>query len=268
MSSTVAPIDLSALRNTIISLTNLSGDAVGIVGDSAHIASGGYHEGKTDIVNAGLWYSDYSVRLIRDRNGCTESASAMDIGYQWPTGGNPAWLKFNNALVTALHANVAPLAAIRAVNYTPDGSTKLRTDRETGWSVVSSSDTVDIHTHIEWYRDTEGQTTRGDSINWIYDTIKSILTGGQDMTPEEHDRLVNIDQTCNALIRLDPQAQLTTGNQANILAQTLEAIETAVKTGTPITLDSATATAVGASMAANIDYGKLATSIAEHFTVH
>lgn len=163
---TNSPSDLLSLRSRLAAITGLSDPStLGIVGDSAHAATGGYHEGRTDLANAGVYSAaasagsssqDYSVRLGRDRSGLTESASAMDVGYQWPHGGNAAWLRFNNLLVAQLHANDPALAAVRACNYSPDGSTRLRTDRQYGWSVVASSDVVDIHTHIEWYRDTEG----------------------------------------------------------------------------------------------------------------
>ena len=224
---TNAPADLLGLRSTVMGLTGLRDPAsVGIVGDAAHASSGGYHEGKTDLINAGVWYTDYSVRLTRDRNGCTESASAMDIGYAWPLGGNAAWLRFNNLLVADLHANRAELAPIRAANYTPDGSTRLRTDRESGWSVVSSSDTVDVHTHIEWYRDTEGNRQAClDRVAALVQAAVNNTNPEDDLTPEEHDRLVNIDQTCNALIRMEDHAQLTVGNQANLLGQQLEQIQ-------------------------------------------
>src|SRR5689334_21277151 len=109
---TIAPADLLALRTTVLSLTGLSGDAVGIVGDGAHQKTGGYHEGHDVLTAIGRYHppatshtgsstEDYSCRLLRDRRGLTVEASAMDIGYQWPHGGSAAWLRFNNALVAA-----------------------------------------------------------------------------------------------------------------------------------------------------------------------
>jgi hypothetical protein len=81
----------------------------------------------------------------------------MDIGYEWHVGGNAAWLRLNALLVSQLHSGDPALATIRAVNYSPDGRKKQRIDRENGWAVQSSADSVDVHTHIEWYRDTEGK---------------------------------------------------------------------------------------------------------------
>jgi hypothetical protein len=153
---TNAPADLLSLHAAIMRRTGLTAVEVGIVGDAAH-GGRGYHEGRTDLTRAGVINTDYSVRLARDRAGLTESASAMDIGANWRTGGRAAWLRFNALFVADLHANNPALAAVRATNYSPDGTARRRTDREAGWSVVSSSDVVDIHTHIEWYRDTEGR---------------------------------------------------------------------------------------------------------------
>lgn len=187
---TTAPADLITLRSFIMSRTGLSAFSVGIVGDTSHAATGGYHEGKTDLINAGVYNTDYSVRLPRDRAGLTESASAMDIGYAWPHGGTKAWLAFNNALVSLLHAGDPALSAIRAVNYTPDGSRKFRTDREADWSVVNSSDTVDVHTHIEWYRDTEATASRQASIDRIDDLILHALgVQMENLTPPEQAQL-------------------------------------------------------------------------------
>lgn len=158
---TDSPSDLRAFRSTVLSITGITdGNSVGIVGDGAHQRTGGYHEGKDVLVANGLWSTDYSVRLTRDRNGCTNSASAIDVGYQWPHGGNAAWVRWNNSLASHLKSNDPKLSAIRAINYW-NGSRKIRIDREYGWSEQSTTDTVDIHTHIEIYRDTEGsrQTT-------------------------------------------------------------------------------------------------------------
>lgn len=179
---TYAPVDLTQLRLDILARTRLSGGSVGIVGDPAHAASGGYHEGEDDLRRIGRYHpsatspysgEDYSVRHSRDRAGITNAASAIDIGYNWPAGGRAAWLRFNNALVSALHGNAPDLSAIRAVNYSPDGVRKLRTDREAGWSVVASTDSVDIHTHIEFYRDSNGK--RGPALLRLLSLIDSAI---------------------------------------------------------------------------------------------
>jgi hypothetical protein len=182
---TSAPADLLDFRKVVMTATGLTNPAsVGIVGDGAHQRTGGYHEGRDVLQAIGRWTSqlrpgdtrlDYSCRLARDLTGLTNSASAVDIGYQWPRGGNAAWLRFNNLLVTALPADPA-LAPIRAVNYSPDGSTKKRRDRQNGWAAESTSDTVDVHTHIEFFRDTEGR--RGACLNRLGQLINVAITGG------------------------------------------------------------------------------------------
>ncbi len=171
---TNAPADLLGLRSTLESLTGLSPVDVGIVGDAAHARSGGYHIGRSGLAAAGVWSSDYSVRLTRDRSGATESASAMDVGAGWRQG-RGTWLKWNSLFANALRSGDPALAAVRAINYSPDGSTKWRIDREQGFRTESSGDTVDIHTHIEWYRDTEGR--RQQSLDRIAALARQAITG-------------------------------------------------------------------------------------------
>jgi hypothetical protein len=101
---------------------------------------------------------DYSARLLRDRLGLTDDASGVDIAYSWPHGGNKAWLRFNNALAAALPTNPT-LSPIRAINYSPDGSAKYRIDRQSSppFKRTATTDSVTIHTHVEFYRDTESR---------------------------------------------------------------------------------------------------------------
>jgi hypothetical protein len=165
---TNSPADLLGFRRQVMAETGLADPAdIGIVGDGAHARTGGYHEGHDVLVAIGRYHpgaqyvgssvEDYSCRLGRDRAGLTDSASALDIGAQWPRGGRLAWLRFNNSLVRTLQAGDPALAAIRAVNYSPDGTSRHRIDRQYGFNVIEdSTDSVDVHTHIEWYRDTEG----------------------------------------------------------------------------------------------------------------
>lgn len=175
---TQAPADLLELRSRIQARTGLTAVELGIVGDSAHAATGGYHEGRTDLERAGVVGSDYSTRLPRDRAGLTESASAIDIGARWAAG-RSVWLRFNAALVAALHANEPALAAVRAVNYTDANGATLRTDREHGWSTESNSDRD--HTHVEWYRDTEGN--RQASLDRLVQLVDQVVAGGPVAAP-------------------------------------------------------------------------------------
>lgn len=181
---TVAPSDLLSLRSGVMSRTGLTNPVeVGIVGDGAHVRTGGYHEGRDVIVNNGLWSTDYSVRLTRDRNACTNSASAMDIGYNWPKGGNAAWLRFNNWLAEALRSGEMP--EIRAINYTTDGTTRTRIDRQYTFEPQSTTDSVDVHTHIEWYRNTEGN--RQACIDRLLDLVTHAINNTDPFVSEEDD---------------------------------------------------------------------------------
>lgn len=182
-----APTDLLAARARIRALTQLPAVGIGIVGDPAHLAGGGYHVGETDLIHIGGYgpagataghvrqtRTDYSVRLGRDRAGCTEDASAMDIGDAWPAGGRAAWLRFNRLLVRALQTGDPALGAVRAVNFSRDGFERKRIDREYGFGVIEDSlDSVTIHTHIEWYRDTAGR--RQPSLDRLVDLVDAAI---------------------------------------------------------------------------------------------
>jgi hypothetical protein len=171
---TEAPADLIQLQKAIIVVTGLPADAVGIKGDKKHADKGvSYHLGKDQIKKN---KNPYSVRLKRDVNGLTNAASAMDIGDDWPRGGREAWKRFNNLLVAALQGGDPALATIRATNFSPDGSQRKRADRQLAFRIGDSDDNVDIHTHIEWYRDTEGHRD-GACITRIVALMEQAITG-------------------------------------------------------------------------------------------
>lgn len=154
--TTTAPGDLLTARAHLMAATGITDPvAVGIVGDAAHAARGGYHISPDDIANAGK-FGEYSTRLARDRNRPDPYASALDLDLDWPVGGRAAALRFNNNVAWELAHNPGNLPGLRAVNYTPDGDIKLRYDREHPDGPTASTDTVTIHTHLEWYRDTRG----------------------------------------------------------------------------------------------------------------
>lgn len=184
---TNAPADLLSLRSGVRSRTGLSADDTGIIGDDHHEC--GYHIGLTALLNRGCYHpgrsagderEDYSVRLDRDRHGLTESASAFDLGSAWSSsaGGRAAWLRFNQVFLSELRAGNAELAAIRAVNISTDGSTKHRYDRQSGFAVQSTADSVLQHTHTEFYRDTEGTQVRARAIAEILRLVDFAIHGG------------------------------------------------------------------------------------------
>jgi hypothetical protein len=171
------PGDLATFRTgKVIPATGLQGNDVGINPDSAHLGDGGYHVGCVDVQRIGRWNTDYSTRQQRDRLDGTNLASAMDIGDDWPNGGRPAWLRFNNLLVSQLRASDPALAALRAVNFSPDGSLRRRYDSlhpEQG--VIPSTDSVTIHTHLEWWRNTAGTASRARSLARIGQIIDAAI---------------------------------------------------------------------------------------------
>jgi hypothetical protein len=207
---TNSPADLLGFRATVMRLTGLTDPKqVGIVGDGVHQLTGGYHEGKDVLVaiqvyhgpptsHVGSGNEDYSARLLRDRVALTNDASAMDIAFKWPNGGNDAWKRFNNLLVADLKANRAELAAVRATNYSEDGIKKQRIDRQNGWTQESTSDTVDVHTHLEFYRDTIGKRQSA------FDRLAQLITAAINNTTPEDDMPFLDDPNAAALaFRMD-----------------------------------------------------------------
>lgn len=156
---TNAPSDLLTVRARVMAITGLTDPAdVGIVGDGLHARTGGYHEGHDVLSAIGVLATDYSVAdYTRDRAGLTDSASALDVALAWPNGGRAAAIRWTNLLVADLLAGTPGTECLRAMNYSPDGTTRCRRDKRYGLVEQASSDSVDIHTHFEFFRDTEGQ---------------------------------------------------------------------------------------------------------------
>lgn len=173
-----APDDLDAIRHDYAARTGTSLADNGIDADPSHLSSGGYHCGAQDLkaINA-VGRDDYSIRQPRDRayydwelaHG-SNWASAMDKAPDWPNGGRAAWIRYNNNLRARLGARDPALAAIRGINYTPDGTSKRRFDCLTG-TETSSADTVTWHTHEEYWRDTIGQPSR----QWARERLDTIV---------------------------------------------------------------------------------------------
>ncbi len=155
---TSAPPDLVALRSQLLQVTGLSATALGIAPDAAHLSSGGYHVGVADIRRIGRWNSDYSTRQARDRSVGGNMASAVDVGSAWRNGGRAAWLRFNNLLYQEMRDRPQNLPALRAINVSLDGRRKQRYDQlHRGDGLIASADTVDTHTHLSFWRDSEGR---------------------------------------------------------------------------------------------------------------
>lgn len=175
---TNAPTDLLAIRQYLLKVVDLAGDAVGIVGDPAHASSGGYHEGNDDLARVGRLNSDYSKRESgRDQPG-TNSASALDIG---DFSHNGLTLRaITLALVAACQRGDPRTRDIREVIYTPDGSTVRRWDR---LGIRDTGDSSHLyHTHLSFFRDSEGRRAAPDNIlGLLVELIEGTHTQEDDM---------------------------------------------------------------------------------------
>jgi hypothetical protein len=149
-----APPKLAALQAFLKSQTSLGAVSLGIVGDSRH--KSGYHLGHDRIFSpSGKGDDDYSVKTTRDRNGLSDSASAMDIG-------NFKRLREMSKWLGAQARSDAPdTRDIREIIYSPDGKKVLRWDRQRGVTSRPRPGEADdshlTHTHISWYRDSESR---------------------------------------------------------------------------------------------------------------
>jgi hypothetical protein len=156
--TTEAPADLLAFRTAVMDACGFVDPVeVGIKGDVAHAIRGGYHISGNDIAATGRFNEDFSTKRARDHFLPNSNASAVDIGDNWPNGGRAAWLRFNNLVLFDLVNHPAELTTVRAINCSTDGSNRKRYDRANASDgVINSTDTVTIHTHLEWWRDTVG----------------------------------------------------------------------------------------------------------------
>lgn len=189
---TYAPMDLRNVRGFLIRAldidtstsrpNDLEGDEVGIVGDPAHAASGGYHEGNDDLARVGRLSSDYSkAESPRDRPG-SDAASALDIGwFDAQVGGRRLTLRdFSRALVVACERGDPRTSDIREIIWSPDGSAVWRWDR---LGRRSSGDVSHrTHTHMSFFRDSEGRRDRDDNLLGL---LVEIIGGNDVLTNED-----------------------------------------------------------------------------------
>lgn len=186
---TYAPGDLLNVRGYLIRTldlvpgvargVDLEAAEVGIVGDPAHAATGGYHEGNDDLARVGRLSTDYSKReSARDRPG-TNAASALDIGYfdvTMPSGRRVTLRSMSAAIVAACERNDPRTEAIREVVWSPDGSVVRRWDRLGVRS--TGDDSHRTHTHLSFFRDSEGRRDRSDN---LFGLLSEIIEGTSGM---------------------------------------------------------------------------------------
>lgn len=126
---------------------------LGVVGDASHNAKGtSYHLGRDRLLSTA-----YSIKTVRDRNGLTDAASAIDIGR---VAGSLGKLRsLSTWLVSQARWNAAGTSDIREIIYSADGRTVLRWDRERGYASAPRAGEADsshlTHTHVSYYRDSQ-----------------------------------------------------------------------------------------------------------------
>jgi len=147
--STTNPPKLVELGNF---WTAAGGRNLGIKGDASHAAKGvSYHLGKDELrADAG------SRKLQRDKDGLTNSASAIDLGKL--DGSLQSLRVFSKSLVARCIADAAVRRDIREIIYTADGTTVQRYD-STDNKIHKGPNQGDLshlgHTHISYFRDSE-----------------------------------------------------------------------------------------------------------------
>lgn len=171
---TYAPAPLAALGK-YWKLHN--GVLLGIVGDTAHQAKGtSYHLGRS-----ALSADAYSRKTARDKAGLSEAASAIDLGRL--DGTLPNLRDFSAWLVRQCQADAPGTRDVREVIFSgmyKGAVTVLRYDRERG--VASdpkpgeADDTHLTHTHISFYRDSQGRDKVGIFRPYFEDTDMQSFT--------------------------------------------------------------------------------------------
>lgn len=160
-----APATILAVRKLMQThVPSLSNVELGIVGDDAHAASGtSYHLGEDALKS-----SSYSiVESNRDRNGLSNAAAALDVGWFVikTSKGTFDLRDFSAWLVGQCRAGAADTKDIREIIYSLDGQTVKRWDDLGIRSSGGSSHRT--HTHFSWYRDSENRTKTGVFIRWF-----------------------------------------------------------------------------------------------------
>lgn len=156
---TYAPATLTALLKY---WTSKGGVNLGIVGNTAHTS--GYHLGKDRIYDGagpGQGANDYSVKTARDKAGLTNAASACDLGKL--NGSLTQLWAFSAWLAKRCMANAADTKDVREIIFWD-----TKTGQVVGWSDLSPSKLIPgygdsshkTHTHISYYRDSEGRDKR------------------------------------------------------------------------------------------------------------
>jgi len=222
---TYAPDDLLVVRAAIATWTGLPAVALGIVGDTTH--SGGYHCGADRIVPG-----DYSVvESSRDRVGLTLASSALDIG-EFSIDGPSELVSLqtlSRSIADGMWRGDPRLSDIREIIYSPHGESVVRVDR---LGIRSGGDDSHLtHTHLSFFRDSEGRRARSDNLLGF---LAEIFEGGDMLTSEQAKQLGDTAYTLTSVPVIDSDGNATGGTQpahnalagiASTAARTLQAVE-------------------------------------------
>jgi hypothetical protein len=138
--------------------------AVGIIGDDSHAASGtSYHLGKDALKS-----TSYSiVESARDKNGLTNAAAALDVGYFTIKVGTKTYTlrDYNRWLIAQCEAHAPDTLDIREVIYSLDGKVVKRWDR---LGIRTTGDSSHLqHTHKSYFRDSENRDKTALERRWF-----------------------------------------------------------------------------------------------------
>jgi hypothetical protein len=149
---TYADPALSQAARYLIGL-GIPANSIGIVGDESHQSTGGYHVGNDVLARIGKLTTDYSKRHTeKDRPG-SNAAMALDIG---GLSGQQLYA-LTRWIIMQCQAGTPDTRNIREVigRRTPSGGV-TRYDA-LGILPDSGSSDHESHTHISYYRDSEGE---------------------------------------------------------------------------------------------------------------
>ena len=251
---TYADPALVTARNYLISL-GIPGNSIGIVGDKSHRSSGGYHVGNDVLAMIGKLHSDYSKRQTdKDRPG-SNAAMALDIG---GISGQRLY-ELTAWIIAQCRAGTHDTRNIREVvgRRSPAGGVT----RYDALGILGDSGSIDheTHTHISYYRDSEG----GDKTS----LFRRYFEGGQAPVQGEIDMDYNQAQKLDAVfnvydtVRLDTDAVADgAGGLASFpvpLTQMLKAIRAEVTS-------LAAAVKAGQQAPVNVDAGEVAQALASN----
>lgn len=185
---TYTPDDLRTVRAYLQARTGLPAVALGVAGNDAHAATGGYHMGNDSLARVGRLARDYSKRQsARDRPG-SDAASALDVGFfTVDCGGRVITLRtFTAEVVAACRRGDPRTRDIREVIWSPDGHTVVRWDREQQ-SDTGSADHRE-HSHFSFYRDSEGRRDQPGNFlglaTSIFDRVSAVESAPATASPQ------------------------------------------------------------------------------------